>query len=53
VPARVGGDIVGALYVAATAGFVVVTTWALVPLFIPAIGCACLAAVAIPARRGR
>ncbi len=51
VPARVGTDLPGALYLAATAVFVVVTTWALVPLFIPAIGCAALAVVAVPERR--
>ena len=44
-------DIAGAAYLVATAGFVVTVTWALVPLFIPAIGCAALAVVAVPARR--
>jgi hypothetical protein len=51
VPGAVRSDIAGTLYVVATAAFVVVTTWALIPLFIPAIGCATLALVAIPARR--
>lgn len=53
VPSAVRADAVGTLYVAATAVFVGVTTWALAPLFIPAIGCAALALVAIPARRRR
>ncbi|MCR2783481.1 MULTISPECIES: hypothetical protein [unclassified Microbacterium] len=51
VPRRVTGDIAGAAYLVATAGFVVVVTWVLVPLFIPAIGCAALAVVAVPTRR--
>ncbi len=51
VPARVRADLPGALYLIATAVFVGVVTWALVPLFIPAIGCAALAVVAIPQRR--
>ncbi|MCR2792236.1 hypothetical protein NQ156_04080 [Microbacterium sp. zg.Y625] len=51
VPAAIAADPAGALYLAATAVFVVVSTWALVPLFIPAIGCAALAVVAIPTRR--
>lgn len=53
VPETVRADAVGALYLAATAVFVGVATWALVPLFIPAIGCAALAVVAVPARRRR
>jgi hypothetical protein len=54
IPAAVRADVAGALYVVATAVFVGVATWALIPLFIPAIGCAALAVVAIPARaRGR
>ena len=51
VPAAIAADAAGALYLVATAVFVVVSTWALVPLFIPAIGCAALAVVAIPTRR--
>lgn len=51
LPRAVAADAVGALYVGATALFVAVTTWALVPLFVPAIGCAALALMAIPARR--
>src|SRR5690606_25849841 len=53
VPDIVRADAVGALYIAATAVFVGVVTWALIPLFIPAIGCAALAVVAVPARRRR
>ncbi|MET0295915.1 MAG: hypothetical protein ABW024_00830 [Microbacterium sp.] len=53
VPRRVGSDIPGAVYLVATAGFVVVVTWALLPLLIPALGMAALAAVAIPERRRR
>ena len=43
-------DVAGAVYLLATAGFVVVVTWALIPLVIPALGCAALAVVAIPVR---
>ncbi|MGC5224288.1 hypothetical protein ACPW96_17115 [Micromonospora sp. DT81.3] len=53
VPRTLRGDIPGTLYFAATAVFVVVLTWALPPLIIPALGCAALAAVAIPARARR
>ncbi|MDQ0614083.1 hypothetical protein QF046_001724 [Microbacterium sp. W4I4] len=53
VPGIVRADAVGALYIAATAVFVGVVTWALIPLFIPAIGCAALAVVAVPVRRRR
>lgn len=51
VPGLVRADGVGALYLAATAAFVVIATWALVPLLIPALGCAALAVVAVPERR--
>ncbi|MBD7957685.1 hypothetical protein H9651_08535 [Microbacterium sp. Sa4CUA7] len=51
VPGGVVADPAGALYLVATAGFVGVATWALVPLFLPAVGCAALAVVAIPVRR--
>lgn len=51
VPGLVRADTVGAVYLAATAVFVGVVTWALVPLFIPGIGCAALAVVGVPARR--
>lgn len=55
VPRTLVADIPGTLYLAATATFVVVCTWALPPLIIPALGCAALAVIAIPARarRGR
>ncbi|WP_298040440.1 hypothetical protein [uncultured Microbacterium sp.] len=51
VPGLVRADIAGAAYLVVTAVFVGVATWALVPLFIPAIGCAALAVIAIPERR--
>jgi hypothetical protein len=53
VPASLAADVVGALYLVATAVFVCVATWVLVPLIIPALGCATLAVVAIPVRRRR
>jgi hypothetical protein len=53
VPRTLAGDIPGTLYLTATAAFVVVVTWALVPLVIPALGLAALAAVAIPERPRR
>ncbi|WP_460796817.1 hypothetical protein [Microbacterium sp. GXF0217] len=46
-------DPVGALYLLATGVFVVAVTWALVPLFIPAVGCAALAIMAVPRRPRR
>lgn len=52
-PSMLGGDIPGALYLVATVVFVGVVTWALAPLIIPALGCAALAAVAIPERPRR
>ncbi|MFT4156743.1 MAG: hypothetical protein QM630_02275 [Microbacterium sp.] len=51
VPRIVRADVVGALYVAATAVFVGVVTWMLAPLVIAGLGCSALAVVAIPARR--
>jgi hypothetical protein len=51
VPRSVAGDPGGTAYLVATAGFVVVVTWALPPLLIPALGLAALAVVAIPVRR--
>jgi hypothetical protein len=51
VPASLRGDLRGALFLAATAAFVGVATWMLVPLIVPALGCAVLAVVAIPERR--
>lgn len=53
IPGQVRADIAGAAYLVVTAVFVGATTWALVPLFIPAIGCAALAVVSIPERRRR
>lgn len=53
VPASVAADPAGTMYLAATLAFVVVVTWALPPLLVPALGCAALAVVAIPARRRR
>lgn len=53
LPASIGADPVGAVYLVAAAVFVGVLTWALLPLAIPAIGCATLAAVAIPVRPRR
>ena len=49
--AALAADLRGALYLAATAVFVGVAVWMLVPLILPALGCAALAVVAIPARR--
>jgi hypothetical protein len=51
VPASVRGDLRGTLFLAATAVFVGVATWTLIPLVVPALGCAALAVVAIPERR--
>lgn len=51
VPAVVAADPAGALFLIAAAGLVCVLTWVLVPLVIPALGCAVLAVVAIPERR--
>lgn len=53
VPALVADDVRGALYLVATLVFVVVVTWALPPLLIAGLGCAALAAVAIPVRPSR
>ncbi|MCC2594040.1 hypothetical protein LKO27_11550 [Tessaracoccus sp. OS52] len=53
VPGLVVADVPGALYLLATAGFVVIVTWALFPLLLPALGCAALAVVAIPGRPRR
>ncbi|GAA1925036.1 hypothetical protein GCM10009775_16670 [Microbacterium aoyamense] len=53
IPAAVRDDVVGTAFVVATAGFVVVVTWMLPPLFIAAIGCAALAVVAVPQRTRR
>lgn len=53
VPAIVRADAAGAAFIAAAAVFVGVVTWALIPLFIPGVGCAALAVVAVPVRRRR
>jgi len=52
-PAALVSDVRGALFLAAAAALVCILTWVLVPLVIPALGCAALAVVAIPARRRR
>ncbi len=52
-PGQVGRDVPGGCYLAATAVFVGVVTWALPPLIVPGLGCAVLAAVAIPERPRR
>lgn len=51
IPGAVQADPVGALYTVTAAAFVGVAAWMLVPLAVPALGCAVLAAVAIPSRR--
>jgi hypothetical protein len=51
VPSTAGADPIGVLYLAATAVFVGVITWMLIPLIIAGLGCAATAVVAIPARR--
>jgi hypothetical protein len=51
VPGAVTADLRGALFLAAAAALVCVLTWVLVPLVIPALGCAVLAVIAVPARR--
>jgi hypothetical protein len=52
-PARLWRDPVGALLLAVAAGFVVLATWQLLPLVVPALGLACFAAVAVPERPRR
>ena len=47
------GDIGGAAYLVVTVAFVGVCTWALPALLVPALGCAAIATVAIPARPRR
>lgn len=51
VPQVAIADPVGTLYLAATAVFVGVVTWMLVPVVIAGLGCAALAVVAVPERR--
>ncbi len=53
VPTQIAHDPVAALYVAVAAGLTGVVTWMLFLLLVPALGCAVLAAVAAPHRRGR
>ncbi|MFV0286378.1 MAG: hypothetical protein ACK5IM_08360, partial [Demequina sp.] len=48
--AHLRGDLGSAAYLACTAVFVGVVAWMLPPLVVPALGCAALAVVAIPAR---
>jgi hypothetical protein len=51
VPQIALADIVGTLYLAATAVFAGVVTWMLAPLLIAGLGCAALAVIAVPERR--
>lgn len=53
VPQAAMSDAAGTAYLAATAVFAGVVTWMLAPLVIAGLGCAALAAVAIPERRIR
>ena len=53
IPSPIAADLAARIYLAATAFFVCVATWMLVPLVVPALGCAALAVVAIPTRRRR
>nr|WP_167047915.1 hypothetical protein [Microbacterium halimionae] len=53
LPKVAARDFAGVLYLVATGVFVGVVTWALVPLIIPALGCAVFAVVAIPERPRR
>lgn len=53
IPTLVADDVRGALYLVATLVFVAAVTWALPPLLIAGLGCAALAAVAIPVRPSR
>ncbi|WP_221583551.1 DUF624 domain-containing protein [Microbacterium sp. G2-8] len=53
LPAHIARDIPGFLYVVIAAAFVGLATWMLIPLFVPALGLAALATVAIPARPRR
>ncbi len=51
LPGDMRRDMISAGYLAAAVVMVGVLTWALPPLIIPALGCAALAAVAVPHRR--
>ncbi|WP_324014344.1 DUF624 domain-containing protein [Microbacterium sp. JZ37] len=53
LPSAIGRDIPGFLYLVVAAAFVGLATWMLPPLLIPALGCAALAAVAVPERPRR
>lgn len=53
VPGAIAGDPAGSLYLLSAVGFTGVVTWALPPLIIAGLGCAVLAAVAVPARPAR
>ena len=53
VPDALLADLAGAAYLLATAVFAAVVTWQLVPLIVPALGCAALAIVAVPERPRR
>ncbi|NHI15692.1 hypothetical protein [Microbacterium excoecariae] len=53
LPTAVGADPAGAAYHAIAAAFVALAGWMLVPLVVPAIGCATLAAAAVPQRPRR
>ncbi|WP_353808994.1 hypothetical protein [Agromyces sp. SYSU T00194] len=53
VPGYVRTDVRGALYLVCAVGFVGVMAWTLVPLVVPALGCAVLAIVAVPERPRR
>ncbi|WP_110589477.1 hypothetical protein [Microbacterium suaedae] len=50
IPGAVSADPAGAIYHVVAAAFVGLAAWMLIPLTIPALGCAALAAVAVPAR---
>lgn len=53
LPAIWRADLAGVLYVIAAAGFVVVVTWQLPPLVVPALGCLVFASLAVPERPRR
>ncbi|GAA4768541.1 hypothetical protein [Microbacterium gilvum] len=53
LPGAVARDVPGALYLVAAACFVGIATWMFPPLLLPALGCAALAAVAVPVRPRR
>ncbi|MDN3309844.1 hypothetical protein QWJ90_02750 [Microbacterium oryzae] len=53
LPGSAARDIPGALYLVVAACFVALATWMLIPLIVPALGCAALAVVAVPERPRR